>query len=196
MRKILIFALALLLLSCLAFGGQIRIPRNALKYRALLRHEVMLQWPGSELAVMAAQVHQESAWNPGARSRYAGGLAQFTPSTQDFAQTKDPELARINDVFNPKWAMRALVWYDKWLWGRCAWTEDKTERWAFTLAAYNGGLGWVRKERAESIRRGKDGRFWFESVETVCLRSPASCHENRQYPRRILLVLRPLYEGF
>ena len=88
--------------------------------------------------------------------------------------------------FNPGWSLRALCVYDKWLWDRVAGHSD-FERMAFTLSAYNGGLGWVNRDRKKARALGVDDRRWFGAVENVNAgRSKAAFRENRNYPRLIL----------
>lgn len=89
--------------------------------------------------------------------------------------------------FNPGWALRALVSYDKWLWDRLN-GADACQRMAFTLSAYNGGIGWVGRDRKEAERQGRDPARWFGQVEKVNAgRSAPSLRENRRYVRLILL---------
>lgn len=89
--------------------------------------------------------------------------------------------------FNPGWALRALVSYDKWLWDRLH-GADACQRMAFTLSAYNGGIGWVGRDRKEAERQGRDPARWFGQVEKVNAgRSASSLRENRRYVRLILL---------
>ncbi|EBN9665178.1 lytic transglycosylase domain-containing protein, partial [Salmonella enterica] len=93
----------------------------------------------------------------------------------------------------PGWAIRALVSYDRWLWQRVT-VPDGCERMAMTLSAYNGGLGWVNRDRRLARTRGLDDVRWFGSVETVNAgRSADSWRENRRYPQRILHELAPRY---
>ncbi|MDW9328117.1 transglycosylase SLT domain-containing protein, partial [Escherichia coli] len=65
-----------------------------------------------------AQLHQESGWRPDAVSPAgAQGLAQFMPATADWISQLMPGL-NSREPFNPAWAIRALVSYDRWLWQR------------------------------------------------------------------------------
>ncbi|WP_217994843.1 hypothetical protein [Methylogaea oryzae] len=113
-----------LLLLCLAscapepVAAADTIPRAAIRYRGDLVRQAHLVW-GLEAPVadFAGQIHQESAWRPEAESKFAGGLAQFTPDTARWicgaypAITLSPgpstEDAKRCDVFNPTWAVRA-----------------------------------------------------------------------------------------
>ena len=167
------------------------IPRAAERHRAELIRVSRAGW-GLEapVAVFAAQVHTESWWRNGTvSSAGAQGLAQFLPSTAEWLPRAVPELEREAGrpaPFNPGWSLRALCVYDKWLWDRVA-GHDDFERMAFALSAYNGGLGWVNRDRKKARALGLDDRVWFDSVENVNAgRGRAAFAENRQYPRRIL----------
>lgn len=158
-------------------------PRAALKYRAELTRAVHLVWGlDGPVATMAAQVHQESLWQPDARSPYAHGLAQFTPATADWIGGLDP-LLKGAQTGNPVWSLRALARYDRWLHDRVPNTSNACGRWVDVLRAYNGGLGWVRKEAAT-------GR------PCTAFRSAAHCKENLSYPRLILTRWEPLYANW
>ncbi|EBW8696377.1 lytic transglycosylase domain-containing protein [Salmonella enterica subsp. diarizonae serovar 16:z10:e,n,x,z15] len=169
-------------------------PTAALKYRSDVIRSARVDWGlNAPVADFAAQLHQESGWNPAARSPVgAQGLAQFMPSTADWIAGLMPHLAS-REPYNPGWAIRALVSYDRWLWSRVA-VPDDCERMAMTLSAYNGGLGWVNRDRRLARMRGLDDARWFNSVETVNAgRSAANWRENRHYPQRILRELAPRY---
>lgn len=169
-------------------------PPAALKYRSDVIRSARVDWGlNAPVADFAAQLHQESGWNPAARSPVgAQGLAQFMPSTADWISGLMPHLAS-REPYNPGWAIRALVSYDRWLWSRVA-VPDNCERMAMTLSAYNGGLGWVNRDRRLARARGLDDARWFGSVEVVNAgRSTASWRENRHYPQRILRELAPRY---
>ena len=150
------------------------IPRAAERHRAELIRVSRAVW-GLEapVAVFAAQVHTESWWRNGTVSPAgAQGLAQFLPSTAEWLPRAVPELEREAGrpaPFNPGWALRALVSYDKWLWDRLG-GADACQRMAFALSAYNGGIGWVGQ-----VEKANAGR------------SASSFRENRRYVRLILL---------
>ena len=64
-----------------------------------------------------------------------------------------------------------------------------------TLASYNGGLGWILRDKRLASAKGADPLAWFDSVERFNAgRSVAAFRENRDYPRRILFRWSPLYE--
>ena len=170
------------------------IPAQALQHRSQLIREARVQWGMSApTATFAAQIHQESTWYADAVSPVgAQGLAQFMPSTARWLPTVAPDTGKPLP-FNPGWSLRALVTYDRWLWQRVQ-AVTPCDRMAMTLAAYNGGLGWVQRDARLAAARGLDARRWWDNVETVNAgRNRAALTENRGYPRRILLTLEPAY---
>lgn len=181
------FWLALGFLCGLAHAAEITIPRAAEAHRATLVRAAHASWGlDAPVSVFAAQVHTESWWRNDTVSHVgAQGLAQFMPATARWLPSVAPETGKPAP-FNPGWSLRALCVYDKWLWDRTN-GADAFERMAFTLSAYNGGLGWVNRDKAKARRQGVDASRWFGAVETVNAgRSAAAWQENRQYPRRIL----------
>lgn len=168
------------------------IPEQADQFRRPLTRYGHFVWGVSApVSTFAAQIHQESRWNEAAVSRVgARGLAQFMPSTARWIQDAYPaELA--GDVASADWGMRALVRYNRWLWDRLP-SPDRCERMAFTLAAYNGGLGWVNKRRAASPT---PNTCLFAACDINPGVHPANQRENEQYPRRILLTIEPMYHA-
>lgn len=191
--------LALLLVAALCAALMVssavaQVPAAAQPYRADLVRTARAVWGlDAPVATFAAQVHQESAWQPGAVSRVgAAGLAQFMPTTSRWIATVSPDLA-TNDSFNPAWALRALVTYDRWLHNRVS-AAKVCDRMAMALSAYNGGLGWIARDKALASSQGLDPLAWFDGIELVNAgRSASNWTENRAYPRRILLRHEPAY---
>lgn len=170
------------------------IPAAAQQHRADLTRNARVVWGlDAPVALFAAQIHQESAWRPGALSPAgAQGLAQFMPNTATWIAQLYPEL-RAAAPYNPGWAVRALAQYDRWIWQRVR-AADHCERWAMTLSGYNGGPGWIARDQRLAEQRGLDPTAWWDSVETVNAgRSAANWRENRDYPRRIIHRWQPLY---
>jgi len=175
------------------------IPSKAKAYKSQLRRAAEYAF-GLEapVALFAGQIHQESHWNEKAQSPYAGGLAQFTPDTADWiADIYPQELEGQAAPYSPKWAIKALVLYDKYLLekieartGRCL---PRCDHWAMALAAYNGGLSWIKKDRDMAARDGANPDRWWNQVERYTSRSTAAKKENRDYPHRILLNHQWLY---
>ena len=139
------------------------------------------------------QMEQESAFRPEARSRYAGGLMQFTPPTQGDWYPRTRPSCKDVDILDPTCSIRAGIRYDKWHYKRFSYADTFVDRWGFSLAAYNGGAGWVDRERLRcKLVIGCDADKYFDHVQSQCgksaskRRSAASCRENTRYPERIL----------
>ena len=119
------YALALLalfafLLSAWLAPAHAQVPHVAARYKLTLLREAHSQWGlAAPVAALAAQVHQESAWNPQAVSRVgARGLAQFMPATARWWCERGSIAAADCLPHNPTWALRAMVGYDRWLYDR------------------------------------------------------------------------------
>jgi len=169
------------------------IPMDARRYELPLKREAQRVW-GLEapVATFAAQIHQESRWRADARSPAgATGLAQFMPATANWIGGADAGLTERAPL-NPTWALRALVTYDKWLSVRIK-ADDDCQRMAFTLSAYNGGLGWVYKRQRLSPQPGICFGATCDINPGV---TPASQRENAQYPVVILRRYEPLYRSW
>jgi soluble lytic murein transglycosylase-like protein len=182
-------------LSFTALARAAEVPRQAKQHRALLTREARAVWGmDAPIATFAAQIHQESAWRENAVSHAgAQGLAQFMPATARWLPQVAPETGEPLP-FSPSWAIRAMVTYDRWLYRRVgAWTD--CDRWAFTLSAYNGGLGWVQRDKAVTRAKGMDPNTWSHVALHNAGRSAANFRENRGYPTRILGPLTNLYRA-
>lgn len=179
------------------------IPTAARAYRATLLRAAHAQWGlDAPVATLAAQVHAESGWQPGAVSKVgAVGLAQFMPATAQWWCSKAGESAAACQPTNPTWALRAMVGYDYWLYQRLPMVEsappcgEDARLWA-TLRAYNGGLGhWLAEYQRARIASAPAPPS-VQAIDAACgsaSRAPQFCAENLAYPHRILLALRPRY---
>lgn len=164
------------------------------QYRRGLTRAAHLEWGlDAPVSVFAAQIHQESGWNPDAVSRVgAAGMAQFMPATARWWCSLTGSAAADCQPRNPTWAMRALVGYDKWLWQRIPPGTAFDRMWA-TLRAYNGGLGHWQAEARGAVGATR------AAIDAACgsaRRNAVHCPENLGYPRRILLTLQPRYAGW
>lgn len=74
--------------------------------------------------------------------------------------------------------------------------RTECDTWAFGLSSYNGGLGWLRRDQAIARTKGVPADVWFGAVEVTAdtRRAPANVKQNRDYPRRILILLAPAYD--
>ena len=190
-----------LLLGLLWVGGffsnaHAQVPQAAQQHRALLTRTAHAVWGmDAPVSVFAAQIHQESGWRPNAVSPVgAAGLAQFMPRTAEWIATTDPQLAN-NQPFNPAWAMRAMVRYDRQLYQAAPSRYSPRDRMWVALRSYNGGQGhWQAEARASGVREPSR-----EQVDAACgkaRRAALHCQENLGYPQRILVVLQPRYAAW
>lgn len=171
------------------------IPEVPPLYRLMVEREAADVWGiHAPTARIAAQIHAESLWRPRAASKYAHGMAQFTPATAQWIADKFPDKLRGFDPWDPAQAVRAMVIYDHWLTGRNPGATE-CDTWAFGLSAYNGGEGWLRRDRRLAEAAGNDASVWFGNVEQHTARAGWARRENRTYVSRILLSLEPAYHA-
>ena len=137
-----------------------------------------------------AQIQVESAWRPEARSKYAARLAQFTPATwSDIAPYTDPSCAGTPET-DPACSIRSQIVYMRRLLIRYSDSATPEDQWAFASAAYNGGPGWISREKARCAAAPDcEPRRWWGHVELHCLRAAWACRENRAYPQKIVARL-------
>ena len=113
--------------------------------------------------MMVAQMHQESHFDPNARS-FAGaqGLFQIMPKT-----AKQMGLENVSD---PETAVHAGIKYMDWVRERMSYINPEEDQliW-FSLAAYNAGAGHVRDAVTLARKKGWNPRRWFGNVEKAML---------------------------
>lgn len=184
--------LLLWLIAVLAMPAHAQVPLQAGRYRLELVRAAHAQWGlDAPVAALAAQVQQESGWNPAAVSHVgAAGMAQFMPATARWWCEQQQLTTADCQPRNPVWALRALAGYDKYLWDRVPARFNAHDRMWVTLRGYNGGLGhW----QAEARLASGDTR---EAIDAACgraRRAAVHCAENLAYPQRILHQLQPRY---
>jgi membrane-bound lytic murein transglycosylase MltF len=181
--------------------AEAQVPTPAIQYRDTVIRFTHLYLPAAvPPAWVAGQIHQESRWHAGARSRVgAAGLLQIMPATaKDIARTC--QLPGF-DPLNPRQAVQGGICYDGQLWrlvGRLlpGWTSTVQDRWWLTTRSYNGGAGWLQKEAAmlRSLELTGGPAVWLGSVCRE-FRPAVSCDENLTYPIRIRDWAR-LYQGW
>jgi soluble lytic murein transglycosylase-like protein len=175
------------------------VPAVSTVYRLRIEREAARNFGlDAPAARLAAQIQQESGWNPKAASAYAQGLTQFTPATARWLPTICPAVGEP-DPWDPDWSLRAQACYMAWLHAQMrpfqhAGLFTQCSRWNFALRGYNGGSGWLTKERLATQRAGDDANDW-RDVERHRVRATWAHQENVRYPRRILLVLEPAYRA-
>lgn len=183
MRTLLPVILLLISLTATAAG----IPLDAKRWQRELTHVAHQQYGlGAPTATLAALIHQESRWQAGVVSPAgAQGLAQFMPATANWMPSVFPQL-QTAAPFDPRWSIRAMVLYTVWINDRVT-AEDNCEQWAFILSAYNGGLGWVNRDKQLAKNNGANPYVFFGEVERFNAgRSTANFTENRNYAHLIL----------
>ena len=162
-------------------------PPIARKYQATVTREWRLVWGiTAPIPVAAAQLQQESGWNPSAVSPAgARGLAQFMPYTaKDFPDDNGQVLPD-----NPDWSVRAQSRYMHLLYTRVVYPDD-CNRIGAALSSYNGGAGWHDKRQ----KKAADPADFWNSVRTINPGvTPASQAENADYPERIVYKIQPTY---
>lgn len=170
------------------------IPEASAMYRRWVEQAVTEEWgvEGST-ARLAAQIHQESSWNPKARSPVgAEGLAQFMPSTAQWIASAFPDRLGTFDPWDAQQAALAAAVYDAWLAQRNP-GRAECDTWSFALSSYNGGERSLRKEQALAQAAGHQRDVWAGNVADMRSRSVGAWRENRGYVSRILTVLEPAY---
>lgn len=151
--------------------------------------------PHTRPSLIAGQVHQESRWNATAHSKVgAMGLLQIMPGTaKDIANAC--HLAGFTPL-NPRTAVQGGICYDARIRKQVAPMATPADLDDVMLRAYNGGPGWVQKEKREAHRIGLDP-FRATTLMGLCgrFRPAASCAENLSYPVLIRKWSR-LYESW
>lgn len=173
-----------------AAAARVRVPAVAARYRHQVESVAAdVFGVDASAARLAAQLHQESAWRPSARSAAgAEGLAQFMPATGRWLAKKFRAQLGPYDPWDPEWSVRAAAVYDHYLAERNP-GADACATWAFALSAYNGGERALHAEQ----HAADDGTRWFGHTARERARSTANWRQNRGYVRRILTVLEPAY---
>lgn len=205
MNRILVFLAAATLLVFTMTAGVAAapvIPAGAAAYKRVVVREAHRTFGlDAPIAVLAAQLHQESGWRADAHSPAGAlGLAQFMPGTALDIAKRHPDACAPASPFNADWAVRCQQRYMGEL---VAQTQpfahggqlSECSRWAMALASYNGGNGWTQRDRVHAQLTGHDPNAWFGVVERAPdpRRAPRFVRENRGYPTRILLVIAPVY---
>ena len=194
----LLIALGLMLFSSYVNAAEVRIPERCRQYQRLLTAEARnVMGVHAPVAILAAQIHQESACRSDARSAVGAlGLTQFMPATAADMGKHYASLATVNPLHAP-WAIAAQVRYMRDLMNartrRDGYTLNACTAWWYGLKDYNGGGGWTERQRRAARAAGIDADIATNLESFRAGRSPAAHAENTQYPRRILLTITPAY---
>ena len=179
-----------LLLVCCAPLPAADMPANALRHRATLIRTAQAEWGlDAPSATFAAQIHQESTWRESITAPDDGrGLAQFMDGTATWLVKRYPALGQA-DPYNPAWAMRAMVRYDRHLFDQVQ-GVDVCQRMGAALKGYNAGVGYVLRAQTKSAEPG----IWFGVTEHIQTGQSARNFEySRLYPRWIIYKHQPRY---
>jgi soluble lytic murein transglycosylase-like protein len=176
--------------SAISAKSAFAAPDLCTQYRSTLIREAQAVYGlNAPIPALIAQLRKESscradvtAWDDGR------GLAQFMDGTTAQVGRMFPELGPP-DPYDPRWAIRALVRYDNWLYERVK-GDTYCERWAAALKGYNAGLGYVQRAQRTSPTPGT----WFNGTENINAgQSAKNFEDSRRYPRVILFKHQPLY---
>jgi Transglycosylase SLT domain len=95
------------------------------------------------------QGEQESRCQAGITAFDGGqGWGQFMPATAEDIQRRESELRKLGAQpmpYDPTWSIRALILYDRYLYGQTDCTD-----WYFAFRAYNGGVSGINREIASA----------------------------------------------
>ena len=220
----------LVLFSCPLWSQEVPkapagIPQNFMFHKDTLVEVMKRKWPDIPYpSAIAGQIEQETCitlthkkcWSRFAElktSRERGsGLLQITTVYGRFDALEevkglDRELKDWGwgDVYNAEMQMVALLSMMKRNYGIFKSTNE-LDRYAFALAAYNGGIGGVQSDqRICRNTKGCDDKLWFGNVEHTSLKSKVKLggaysrsffEINREYPVNILLKRRQKYKPF
>ena len=210
------FVVGILLLCMTGLARAQALPGQAERYLPVLIEEQRAYWPEMPLpAVLAAQVEQESRWNPRAELRTSQeqgvGLAQIT-RTKRFdvlaeLRAQHPQALGAwswENAFDPRLQLRALVLKDAGLWRQIVGAATHDDRAALMLAAYNGGLGGTTRRRllCRGTQGCNEGRWWghverhdWRSTVVAQGYGKSASDINTEYPRLVMRVRLPKYLG-
>jgi hypothetical protein len=205
-------------------------PGRSLQYLPLLDTLLAEMWPELGLrSMVAGQIEQETCisvrskgcWNPRTEFKtsreYGFGLGQFTivygpdgsvkSSTFDELKKLGGKLAawKFEERFDPEMQLRGMILSERVLYHRIQFgAATEADRLAFTLSAYNGGLGGILQDRRLCQKPACDNSRWFGHVAVNSRKAKrpligyrTSFYDvNRCYPRFILMDRRRTYAPY
>jgi membrane-bound lytic murein transglycosylase F len=128
---------------------------------------------GFDWRLIAAQIYQESHWNPWAKSPAgAGGLMQLIPATA--------KRHGVDNLYDPLQNIKAGVQHLKNLYDRFEEAAEE-DRMRIALAAYNTGVGHVYDARKLAEKMGLDPNRWESLAHTLPLLRLRKYYRNAQY---------------
>lgn len=184
---------ALIVASCMGKAQAQSIPEGANAHRADMQRSAWRVFgPGAPTATLAAQIHAESTWRIDARSPVgAQGLAQFMPSTAADMARRYPGICAPANPFSPRWAFACRDRYLQTQLQNTVSTGDglsECARWQFALRRYNGGAGWIIKDRRLAAAHGADPDSPEQVAQFNAGRSSVAFGENTAYAPKIMAL--------
>lgn len=197
---------------------------NESQHLPTLKREIEYHWPSLTFrAALAGQVQQETCpslrskkcWSPTAELKtereYGFGLGQLTVTEKfdNFKEAKKMDKSMVDwtweNRYRADYQLRTLVLMDRFNWGKFTWAATNYERMAFSLVAYNGGIGGVLSDRGvcRTLHSCDESR-WFGHVEHTSKKAKVATKGygksffeiNREYPRNILGFRKDRYLGY
>lgn len=143
--------------------------------------------PGVDWRWFKSQGVAESNLNPNAKSWVnAKGLMQIMPETFKEIQKKQRDFVNIH---HPRWNIAAGIWYDRWIFELLDDSWPLNQRLYQTFAAYNGGIGNLRKAQKMARALGKDEATWRDLEQTGPLVRTWRHEETIGYVRKIKALM-------
>jgi membrane-bound lytic murein transglycosylase F len=138
---------------------------------------------GFDWRIFKAQGMTESRLDPDAKSGVgARGVMQLMPSTFKEIQSKNPEMAAIDDV---EWNIAAGISYDRQLWRQWSEAVEAADHHRFMFGSYNAGRVPILTAQRLARERQLDPRGW-TAIERVAPEVPRWRHrETVDYVTRI-----------
>lgn len=209
------------------------IPKNAFIYLPVVKQTQQKLWSTHPAPwLIGALIEQESCislkhskcWNPQSKletSRELGlGFGQITKaykadgsirfdSLYEMRKRHPTELAQANweTLMNRpdiQISMLMLQMKDNYSSVFLSKVTNPVDRYAFSDAAYNGGMGDVNKERRLcGLKQGCDPQKWFEHVEHTCVKGTkaiygtrTACFINREHVYNVLVLRSEKYKPY
>jgi len=157
----------------------------------IIEQEKQRVWVGVNTCHILGQIKTESNFKEKAKRIEPSGVTSYgLMQVLDVTLNDMIKKSIIKDKITPemmlvaKYSIIAGLTYDKFLWNLCNWTQGN-ERYAFMFSAYNGGYGWLKRDRKLTSEFGFDKNKWFGNVEYFSRRSWRAFKINREYPVKI-----------
>jgi len=199
--------LILLLISGLALAGNDFIPPQAFTHKDTIKNELDIYFPSiPNYNYVPALIEHESCislkhsrcWNSTSELRSKReqglGLGQTTRAFREDGSVRfdiltDMRKKYINELKEANWEtfkyrpdlqIRLTVLLLKENYKGLRDVPDPMIRLQMTDVAYNGGIGWVQRERrACGLAKECDPNIWFNNVERYCVRSKKAIYGDR-----------------